>query len=496
MPIESEKADDSGLGGYATTPLPHEERERLTFNLDVDICVIGAGVAGLAVAREAALRGATVAVLEARQIAWNASGRTMGVVLPGYDAPISDVVARVGFSGARELWKLASEGADEVRRNVLELGVNRLGLSEGALEVSNVDNGNDLLPRLQVLGADFGVDVEGWQTEQVRDKLKTDRYFHAIQYRRAFHVDGPAYAEGVARLAEQAGARIYENTPVVAVDPAGVRKRVVTPSARLRTSNIVVAGNVHLGSSLPRLAATLLPVWQYVGLTEPLGDRLREVMNYPGAVMDFGWLDQFRTVGDRLMWSSFVTTWPVAPQRVGTLLRGRIRKVFPQLGNIAMARVWSGVNGHTVHGMPQIGQLRRGLWVASGFGRHGLATSALAGRLIADGIVSGDDRWKLFSPFELIWCGGIAGRVVGQAVYSSARQFNSATGAFARWRERTRLRERKHAARLEAAVRAEQTADPQRSVRRPPPGRMPPRRAAPSATPPQADISGQSQERD
>src|SRR5664279_5091757 len=109
---------------------PQEARERLTFNLDVDVCVIGAGVAGLAVAREVALRGATVAVLEGRQIAWNASGRTMGVVLPGYDAPISDVVARVGFSGARELWKLAGEGADDVRRNATELGFSRMDLAE------------------------------------------------------------------------------------------------------------------------------------------------------------------------------------------------------------------------------------------------------------------------------------------------------------------------------------------------------------------------------
>jgi glycine/D-amino acid oxidase-like deaminating enzyme len=482
MSTSSGKADGFGsiLGDYGLSASSEEARERLTFNLDVDVCVIGAGMAGLAVAREVALRGATVAVLEGRQIAWNASGRTLGVVLPGYDAPIADVVARVGFSGARELWTLAGEGAEDVRRNATELGVSRLGVVDGVLEVSNVDNGDDLLPRLQTLGADFGIDVEGWQTERVRETLKTDRYFHAIQYRKAFRLDGPAYVSGLAKLAEQAGARIYENTPVVAVDPAGVRKRVVTPSARLRTSHIVVAGNVHLGAPLPRLAATLLPVWQYAGMTEPLGARLHEVIDYLGAVMDFGGLDQFRTFGDRLMWSSLVTTWPVNPKLVGGLLRRRIRKVFPMLGDVAMANVWSGVNGHTVHGMPQIGQLRRGLWVASGFGQHGFATSAMAGRLIAEGIVNGDDRWKLFSPFELIWSGGIAGRMVGQAIYSSARQFNSATGALARWRERTRLRERKHAARHEAAVRAERRTDGPRPVRRPPPGRMPPRRDVPT----------------
>ena len=40
-------------------------RARLSFDLDVDICVVGAGLAGLTVAREAARLGASVAVLEA-----------------------------------------------------------------------------------------------------------------------------------------------------------------------------------------------------------------------------------------------------------------------------------------------------------------------------------------------------------------------------------------------------------------------------------------------
>ena len=43
-------------------------RSRLSFDLDVDICVIGAGLAGLTVAREAARLGASVAVLEGRHV--------------------------------------------------------------------------------------------------------------------------------------------------------------------------------------------------------------------------------------------------------------------------------------------------------------------------------------------------------------------------------------------------------------------------------------------
>ena len=47
-------------------PAAIPERSRLSFDLDADICVIGAGLAGLTVALEAARLGASVAVLEGR----------------------------------------------------------------------------------------------------------------------------------------------------------------------------------------------------------------------------------------------------------------------------------------------------------------------------------------------------------------------------------------------------------------------------------------------
>ena len=57
-------------------------RVRLSFDLDVDICVVGAGLAGLTVALEAARLGASVAVLEGRHVGWNASGHQLGTVMP------------------------------------------------------------------------------------------------------------------------------------------------------------------------------------------------------------------------------------------------------------------------------------------------------------------------------------------------------------------------------------------------------------------------------
>ena len=457
-------------------------RARLSFDLDVDICVVGAGLAGLTVALEAARLGASVAVLEGRHIGWNASGHQLGTVMPGFGLPIGDLIARIGFEDTRELWSLSKQGADFVRATASEESIPGLALSEGVLEVSNVDAGDQLISRLQMLGEDFETEVEGWQIDRVRAELRTDHYFHGVYYPKAFQIDGRKYIHGLAALARRAGARIFDDTPVDSIDPSGIRKRIVTPSARLRASHIVLAGNIHLGATLHRLSETLLPIWRYAAVTAPLGERLDEVMTFRGSVTDTDGIDHFRIVdGDRLMWASPETTWAARPERFGPAIARRIRTIFPRLGPVEIAETWGGAVGQTVHGMPQIGQLRRGLWVASGFGRQGLNTTAMAGQLIARSILWGDERWRLFSPFELVWAGGTTGRVAGHVIGMWERGSAAAAGALARYRERSRVQERVREARLAEANRQAGTRGPapQQQRRRSPPGGPRPQRPLP-----------------
>jgi hypothetical protein len=155
--------------------------------------------------------------------------------------------------------------------------------------------------------------------------------------------------------------------------------------------------------------------------------------------------------------------------------------------------VFGGAVGLTVHGMPQIGQLRKGLWVVSGFGRQGLNTSAMAGQLIARSILWGDERWRLFSPFELVWAGGTTGRVAGHLIGLWGRGHSAAAGALARYREGARARERIREARLAEANRQAGTSrTPQPPRRRPPPGgTRPPGASLPVRPQPPAPVAMQ-----
>src|SRR3989304_2241281 len=115
--------DSTASTWYEATRVESPARARLNFDLDVDVCVIGAGLAGLTVAREVARRGWSVAVLEANRVAWAASGRNTGFVLPGFSEKLDDMVERIGLDHTKQLWALSEQGVDYVRRAIAETGM-------------------------------------------------------------------------------------------------------------------------------------------------------------------------------------------------------------------------------------------------------------------------------------------------------------------------------------------------------------------------------------
>ena len=423
---------------YTDTKAAAPERAPLASDVDADVCVIGAGLAGLTTAREIARRGYSVVVIEAREVAWNASGRNTGFVLPGFACDMEKVVKRVGLDDARALWALAEAGFDYVRSTIRETGMPGVDPVEaGWLKVAKSDDADEDLAAVRLIGQDLGGQVEGWPVERVREVLKSDHYFHAVFTPQAFHIHALNYALGLAAAAEAAGARIFEKTPALSIDTAGVRKRVVTPAGRLRADHVVLAGNVHLGQVMPKVARTLMPVWTYVMTTKPLGSRLEQAMTFQGAVSDTDLADNhYRIVGgDRLMWSGRATTWEHDPRRFARALTADIAEVYPQLGPVEFEHIWSGVLGNSLHRMPQIGELSSRIWLASGFGGHGINTTAMAGDIIARAITEGDDTWRRFVPFELVWSGGAIGRAAAQVHYWWYRRNERSKAKQARRRE-------------------------------------------------------------
>jgi Glycine/D-amino acid oxidases (deaminating) len=224
-----------GSNWHAATRVEGPARTRLTVELDVDLCVIGAGLAGLTVAREVARHGWSVVVLEAKSVAWSASGRNTGVVLPGFSVSADALIERVGLAEPRHcgrvLWRAPNMSATppaicRARRSPKPVGCTcRKPTTSARWRMKPRSWPASSAPRSS----------HGRPTGCARRCIRPATFMACI-IPRGFSLHPLNYALGLAAAAEAAGVRIFEDTPVLEIDPAGVRKRVVTSHSRVRAA--------------------------------------------------------------------------------------------------------------------------------------------------------------------------------------------------------------------------------------------------------------------
>src|SRR5579863_8486835 len=141
-----------GRSWYAATMVDAPSRPPLHVDLDVDVCVIGGGLAGLTTAREVARSGWSVVLLEANRLAAGASGRNTGFVLPGFGADADKLIERVGFERTKDLWTLAQAGLDYVRETIQTEQPPGVEPQDVWLYVSKKNNSDEFVKYVALLG--------------------------------------------------------------------------------------------------------------------------------------------------------------------------------------------------------------------------------------------------------------------------------------------------------------------------------------------------------
>ncbi|MCC7348071.1 MAG: FAD-binding oxidoreductase [Variibacter sp.] len=422
-------------GWYGATAAPAHDVRTVPGDVDADVCVIGGGIAGLTVARELARRDWSVVLLEAGRIGAATTADGAGIVTPGFSEPLERLIERLGLDDAKAVWRLSVDGAAYVRGVIAEAEMAAATPVAGHLSVQLRDDARACMHAAAFLRQVMAIDAEAWPAERVRDLLRSGLHHQAVYLPDAFHVHPLNYVLGLAAAARAAGARIYEQSPVLAVDASGIRRRVDVQNARVRARHIVLAASRGNQALHPALAGTIITLAQPLAVTAPLGASEREAVRFRGAISHYGTHGRsHRLVAeDRLLWCGPLRAALGAP-RPGPLQR-QIVRVYPQLRGLALEQAWIAAADYTVHRMPQIGELSEGLWVAGAFGRQGIAAATMAGLLIAAAINTQDDRWRLFQPYGLVWTAGRFGRAFAGTMLAASR-------ARLRWRDSFSRRKR------------------------------------------------------
>lgn len=392
----------------------------LAGNITCDTCIVGGGLAGLTVALQLARGGQSVAVLEAERIGWGASGRNGGFVFPGYATGYEAIERVTGADDARALHALSNEGMAFVRDTIRDLGIASADPVHGIMSVSRHEDGDGLKAQAERLQREFGYPVEYLERDEVQGVLRSKRYFQALRDPRAFHMHPLNYLRAVGREIERLGGRIFEASSVLSGAFSGPEKSLRTAGGQVKARDVVIATGGYTTGLVPKLKRAYLPIATYVMLSEARPDLIREAVTTTDAVLDSRRAgDYYRVVdgGRRLLWGGRITTRAASPGALAAELRREMTSTFPQLAELRTEVAWSGLMSYARHLMPQIGRLLPGVWYCTAFGGHGLNTTAVGGKVVAEAILGQSDRYRLFSPFGLVWAGGIAGLTVAQLTY-------------------------------------------------------------------------------
>ena len=383
---------------------PYEPRPPLEGDVEVEACVIGAGVAGLSCARRLARHGIETLVLERDAVAGGASGRNGGFLLAGLSAFHNDAIELYGRDYARRAYARTLAVQEEMYGLAEELGVGDAVRRVGSLRVSASEEEAEHVRKHAAALRDDGFPGELLERDELPPSLQRSAWNACLtDHDGALH---PArWIRALAADAERAGARICEGSeveaPVAAPDegPLKVLADRRAGGGEVRARHVIVAADGALPALVPRYEGRVRARRLHMVATAPAAERLTDHLVYArwgyeyfqqrpdGRILagGFGDLDGEASYtgepdGDPGIW-----------ERIGRYL-GEDLGVSAQI-----THRWTGTVGYGDDRRPVVGAVpdRTGLWVAGGYSGTGNVPGFLAGQQLAD-MVAGEAVEPLF----------------------------------------------------------------------------------------------------
>ncbi len=395
-------ADRSGYpdSWYVATANGIRNRPSLEEDITADVCVIGGGFTGLSAALNLAELGKNVVLLEAERIGFGASGRCGGLVGSGQRKDVLETEEQFGVERSRQLWNFAELAKEEIRNRVAKHDIPcdlQKGQFVGVHKKSYLGWSQQLVDALtERYDYPFCRVVDA---EEVQSYVATNDYLEGFYDPEALALHPLNYTLGLARAAEDAGVRIFENARVTTysqTDPAIVQ----TATGQVKASFIVLACNGYLGRLEPRTASKIMPINNFMIATEPLDEeRARELINGRYGIHDTRFVVNYYRLSDdhRLLFGGGENYRPGFPRDIGKFVRPNMLGCFPQLKDVKIDYAWGGALSVTVNRLPHVGRLEPNVFFGQGYSGHGISTASFAGKVIAEAIAGVAGRFDVFA---------------------------------------------------------------------------------------------------
>ena len=348
-------ADVSHTPFWLDDPAKPNPELQLTQNISTDLLIIGAGFAGLwtaLLAKEADPNRAVV-LLEAGEVAIGASGRNGGFM----DASITH-----GFLNGLARWpkeiatihtlglKNLAEIEATIKRLHIECDFQLVGEIDIATEPYLLDKYKEFIE----LARQHNVPFEYLDRDQLQNKVKSPIFLGGIKRPDTAIINPAQLAWGLRKACLDLGVHLFENTPVTKLVEEHKTVIAHAPHGQIRAQRVALATNAF-PPLLKRISYYVVPVYDYVLMTEPLTSSQRDSIGWHGREGLSDGNNQFhyfRTTADgRILWGGFdaIYHWnngfgSELENRPAShaLLAEHFFQAFPQLEGLRFTHAWGG----------------------------------------------------------------------------------------------------------------------------------------------------------
>jgi glycine/D-amino acid oxidase-like deaminating enzyme len=391
-------------------PEPLPPRPALDRDLQVDVCVVGAGFTGLWTAHslaraDPALR---IAVLEQEVAGFGASGRNGGWCSALFATSDAALARRYGPEAMRAMRRAMQDTVDAVGQAAAAEGIDCHFAKGGSIDVVRHEAQR---PRAEAeireaRAHGFGPDDLRWLSgAETTEVIGMEGALGATFTPHCAVVQPALLARGLADAVERRGVTVYEHTKVTEIVPGagGSSPCARTPGGTV-TADVVVRATEAWTPTLPGHERALVPVYSLMVATEPLGADfwagagLRDRTTFA----DYRHMIIYgqRTADDRLAFGGRGAPYhfgsSIRPgfdraDGVHALLRRTLTELFPALRAARFTHAWGGPLGIPRDWHSSVGLDRAsGMAWAGGYVGDGVSTTNLAGRTLADLITGAD----------------------------------------------------------------------------------------------------------
>jgi glycine/D-amino acid oxidase-like deaminating enzyme/nitrite reductase/ring-hydroxylating ferredoxin subunit len=379
----------------ATASVP--DQQPLTHDARADVCVVGAGIAGMTTAYLLARAGRSVILLDDGPVAGGQTQKTTAHLSNALDDRFSEVEKVHGEEGIRLAADSHTAAIDRIEKIALEEGIACDFLRLDGYLFAAPGQSPDILTHERAAAHRAGLtDVE--LLDRAPLPFDTGR---CLRFPRQGQFHPLKYLAGLARAIQQRGGRIHTHTHATAIE-GGEQARVATRQGPVVTAEaVVVATNVPVNDLLA-IHTKQAPYMTYaIGARVLRGSVTRALYwdtleSYHYVRLQPGPDGDVLIVGGEDHKAGQVHD---EAERFGRL-EAWARQRFPMLG--AVAYRWSGMVMETIDGLAFIGRNpgdKDNVFIATGDSGMGMTHGTIAGMLLTDLILGRDNPWaKLYDP--------------------------------------------------------------------------------------------------